>query len=295
MQSHAQRSGILYAALAHLIWGGFPIYFKMMQHVDAFEMLLHRIIWSTGFVVVIWLFKRQWRWFAVALSDWHVLAIFTASAFFLSLNWFVYIYAVHTDRVVEASLGYFINPLVNVLLGLIFLHEPLRRMQWLAIILATSGVIWLTWQLGHWPWIALVLALSFGTYGLLRKIGPLNALEGLTLETILLFPFAAVCWWWLIMQQHSSFFAVSPSSQGLLISVGPMTVIPLLFFASAARRISLATLGIMQYIGPTLQLFIGVVLYHEPFSQVRLIGFLFIWGALILYAIEGFFYYKGER
>ena len=291
------QAGIFYAAAAHLMWGVFPLYFRALQSIDPLEMLMHRIVWSAGFVALIWIYKREWRWLLDALRQPRVVLIFAASAVLLSLNWFVYIYAVHSGHVVEGSLGYFINPLVNILLGMIFLRERLRNVQWVAILLASFGVFWLTWQVGYFPWIALILALSFGTYGLLRKIAPLATLEGLTLETLLLFPFALACLYWLVYQQHSpqqhsTFVTAAASIQMLLVAAGPITAIPLLCFAAAARRISLATLGVMQYIGPTLQLLIGVWVLDEPFGQARLVGFILIWIALLLYAVEGLWRYR---
>lgn len=284
--------GLFYAAAAHLMWGVFPLYFRALQSVDPLEMLMHRIVWSAGFVMLVWLYKKQWRWLLDALRQPRIVLIFAVSAALLSLNWFVYIYAVHSGHVVEGSLGYFINPLVNVLLGMVFLRERLRRVQWLAVTLASFGVFWLTWQVGYVPWIALILAFSFGTYALLRKIAPLAALEGLTLETLILFPCALIYLYWLVNQQHSAFMIATPVIQILLVAAGPITAIPLLLFAAAARRISLSTLGVMQYIGPTLQLLIGVWVFDEPFGHVRLVGFTLIWIALLLYAIEGLWQHR---
>ncbi len=288
------RTGIFYAGAAHLIWGLFPLYFHWLIAVDAFETLLHRIIWSGVSVALIWLLRNQWRWLREAVVQPKVLWTFIGSAFCIALNWFVYIYAVHTHRVVDASLGYFINPLVNVLFGFVLLRERLRHVQWLAIGLATVGVVWLTVQRGEWPWIALLLAFSFGTYGLLRKIATLNALKGLTLETLLLCPFALIGFAWLAWQQQSALLAGPLSTQLLLIALGPVTAIPLMFFASAARRIPLSTLGVMQYIGPTIQLMIGLFVFHESFGVDRLVGFVLIWTALVLYAAEGLWQYRRE-
>jgi chloramphenicol-sensitive protein RarD len=216
-----------------------------------------------------------------------VLGAFAASAFLLSANWGIYIWAVNTDRVVDASLGYFMNPLVNVLLGYLLLKERMRPPQWLAVALAVAGVAWLTWQAGHPPWIAIGLGLTFGVYGLLRKIAPLGALEGLALETIVLAPFAAVALAWFAAQGGTSFGAVAASTRWLLGLSGPITAIPLLLFAAAARRLPLSLLGLMQYLVPSMQLLLGVLLYREPFGMARLIGFALIWGGLALYSAEG--------
>lgn len=279
--------GILYAAAAYALWGAFPLYFKALQDVPPMQIMVHRIVWSFVFVLLVLAFRRQWKWLGETMRRPKVIAGFAASAVLLSTNWFIYIWAVNDGRVVDSSLGYFINPLVNILLGFVLLRERLRIGQWLAIAIAAAGVLWLTWQTGHPPWIGLALALTFGTYGLLRKTAALGALEGLSLETLLLFPFAFGYLAWLTANQHNAFLAATASSQWLLAAAGPITAIPLLLFAAGARRISMATLGILQYIGPTLQLLIGVWMYHEPFSGNRLFGFAVIWSALAVYSLEG--------
>lgn len=281
------QRGILYAASAYAMWGLFPLYFKALQGLPPLEILLHRMVWSLVFVLAVLATRRQWVWLADVLRKPKVLAGFAASALLLSTNWFIYIWAVNNDRVVESSLGYFINPLFNVLLGFLVLRERLRVVQWLAVALAGCGVLWLTWQGGELPWVALALASSFGLYGLLRKTASLGALEGLTLETLLLFPLAAGYLMFLTAQGSNSFVGASTSTQLLLAASGPITAIPLLLFAAGARRIPLSLLGLLQYIGPTLQLLIGVWVYHEPFSGVKLVGFALIWIALLVYSLEG--------
>ncbi|MDP9108783.1 MAG: EamA family transporter RarD [Pseudomonadota bacterium] len=281
------RIGMLYAAAAYLMWGLFPLYFKALQAVPAQQILTHRIVWSLLLLVVVLSVRRQWRWLRDLAGQPKVLAGFVGSACLLSTNWFIYIWAVNSGRVVDSSLGYFMNPLVNVLLGYLMLGERLRPVQWAAVALAGCGVAWLTWQSGHPPWIGLALAASFGLYGLLRKTASLGALEGLSLETLVLFPFALGYLIYLTMHDHNAFLQVSPVSQWLLVAAGPITAIPLLLFAAGARRISLATLGLLQYLGPSLQLMLGVWLYHEPFGQDRLIGFMAIWAALVVYSGEG--------
>lgn len=280
-------TGALYAALAFAMWGIFPLYFRQIGHVPSGETLIHRIVWSLAFVLVVLSLRRQWGWLKPVLSQPRVLLAFTASAVLLSANWLTYIWAVNNGHVIDASLGYFINPLVNVLLGYTVLHERLRRMQWVALSLAAAGVLWLTLQAGHLPWIALALAGSFGAYGLLRKVATLGALEGLTLETLLLAPIAALVLGVWMLQGTSTFPAPDLSTNAWLIAAGPITAIPLLLFAAGARRISLTTLGLLQYIGPTLQLALGLWLFHEPFSAARLVGFVLIWLALALYSAEG--------
>lgn len=281
------QTGILQAALAFACWGAFPLYFKTLQAVPPLEMMAHRIVWSCGFVALLLAAQRRWSWIGPAFADWRLLAGCAASAALIALNWFLYIWAVVNGRIVEASLGYFINPLVNVLLGALVLKERLRAGQQLAVGVAALGVAWLTWQAGALPWIALALAASFGLYGLLRKTAPLGALEGLAMETLLLGPLAALALLWLALQGQSAFVQGSPGLQALVVAAGPITAIPLLLFAAGARRIPLSLLGILQYIGPTLQLLVGVWLFHEPFEPARRIGFIAIWAALALYSAEG--------
>jgi chloramphenicol-sensitive protein RarD len=279
--------GILYAAAAYILWGVFPIYFKALQEVSPLHILLHRIVWALAFLLMVLAWRRQWSWIGKVSRQPKVLAGFTVSAMLLSLNWYIYIWAVNNGHVVDASLGYFITPLVNVLLGFLLLHERMRPAQWAAIALAAFGVAWLTWQAGRLPWIGLMLALSFGSYGLLRKTAALGPLEGLSLETLLLFPLAfgylAVLAW----HGHNAFAQAPTESKWLLAAAGPITAIPLLLFAAGARRIPLSTLGLLQYIAPSLQLLIGVWLYSEPFGGERLAGFVAIWSALAGYSLEG--------
>jgi chloramphenicol-sensitive protein RarD len=282
------NTGMLYAAGAFLSWGLFPLYFHAIKHVPASEILAHRMAWSLVFLMLVLLVRRQWKWLPEVLGQPKVVGSFLASAFLLSANWFVYIWAVNNGHVVDASLGYFINPLVNVLLGMLVLKEKLRRGQWLAIGVAATGVAWLTWQAGKVPYIALVLALSFGAYGLLRKTAALAALEGLSFETLILFPLAAAYLGWLVYSGQSVFVnAESDSTRWLLAAAGPTTAIPLLLFAAGARRIPMSVLGMLQYMSPSLQMLLGVWVFHEAFSPSRLVGFLFIWSALAIYMVEG--------
>jgi chloramphenicol-sensitive protein RarD len=214
--------------------------------------------------------------------------VFVASACLLSVNWLIYIWSVNNGHVIEASLGYFINPLVNIMFGFLLLKERLRRSQWLAIAVAALGVAWLTWQAGTVPWIALSLAASFGGYGLMRKIAPLGALEGLSFETMVLFPLAAAYAAWLTVHGQNAFINTpSNTTRVLLMAAGPVTAIPLLLFAGAARRIPLSVLGLLQYVTPTMQFMLGVWLFHEAFTAERLVGFALIWIALALFALEG--------
>jgi len=281
------RSGILSAALAFLCWGLFPIYFHALGDIPPMQILAHRVLWSLGFLVVVLAFRRQWKWLAQVRQP-RVFWSFAASALLLSANWLAYIWAVTNGHVIEASLGYFINPLVNIMFGYLLLKERMRPAQWGAIAIAALGVGWLTWQSGSVPWIALFLAASFGGYGLLRKTAALGALEGLSFETMVLFPFAAAYVAWLSFNGDNAFVnAPSDMTRILLLAAGPTTAIPLLLFATGARKIPLSILGLLQYLSPTLQFLLGVWLFHEHFSSDRLVGFAMIWAALALFAGEG--------
>ncbi|MES2325225.1 MAG: EamA family transporter RarD [Pseudomonadota bacterium] len=284
------RTGILSAALAFLCWGLFPLYFHAISEVPPMEILVHRVLWSLLFLAVILAGRRQWAWLGELRSQPRVMGGFVLSSLLLSGNWLLYIWAVNNGHVIDASLGYFINPLVNVMLGYLVLKERLRPVQWAAIGIAALGVLWLTWQAGHMPWIALLLAASFGGYGLLRKTARLGALEGLSFETMILFPFALGYLLWLSLHGDNSFVNTpSDTTRWLLIAAGPITAIPLLLFASGARSIPLSVLGLLQYIGPTIQMSLGIFFFHEVFTQGRLVGFLLIWSALALYAAEGLY------
>lgn len=281
------HTGIASAAAAYVLWGLFPLYFRQLAMVPPMEILVHRVLWSGLFVLAILAVRRQWTWFAAVARRPRVLGAFAASALLLSGNWVTYIWAVNNGHVLDASLGYFITPLVNVMLGYTVLHERPRRAQWVALGLAAAGVIWLTWQVGTLPWIALVLATTFGGYGLLRKIAPLGALEGLALETLLLTGPAllAMVWWW-----GPNSASLPPPDLGTtlwLVGIGPVTAVPLLLFAAGARRVSMTTLGLLQYLGPTIQFGLGVWYFGEPFQAARLVGFGLIWSALALYSADG--------
>lgn len=281
------NAGILYAGAAYLLWGLFPVYFKALAQVPATEILAHRMVWSLVFCAVLLLALRRWAWLRTVAAQPRVLATFVVSAAVVSINWGVYIWAVNADRVVDASLGYFINPLVNVLFGALLLSERLHRDQWTAVGIAAAGVAWLTWQAGGLPWIGLVLAFSFATYGLLRKRAALGSIEGLTLETLLLFPLAFGYLAWLAQVDRNTFLAAGAATQWLLAAAGPVTALPLLFFAAGARRIAFSTLGILQYIAPTLQLLVGVWVYGEPFEPAKAIGYALIWVALAVFTAGG--------
>ncbi|MBC7685345.1 MAG: EamA family transporter RarD [Bdellovibrionales bacterium] len=287
------RTGILSAGLAFLCWGLFPLYFHALSEVPPMQILVHRVLWSLLFLAIILTVRRQWKWLGELRSQPKVMGSFVVSSLLLSGNWLLYIWAVNSGHVIEASLGYFINPLVNVMLGYLVLKERLRAGQWAAIAIATLGVLWLTFQAGQIPWIALILAASFGGYGLMRKTAALGALEGLSFETLILFPFALGYLGWLSLHGQNSFATVaSDSTRWLLVAAGPVTAIPLLLFASGARKIPLSVLGLLQYIGPTIQMSLGIFMFHEAFTPARLVGFVLIWSALALYAAEGMYQRK---
>lgn len=289
------NTGLLYATLAFGIWGLFPLYFQFIAQVPPLEVVLHRSTWSLLLMLGVLAWQGRWAWLGDTLRQPRRVALFAVSALLLAGNWLVYVMAVQTGRVAEASLGYFITPLVNVLLGVLVLRERLRVLQWVAVALAACAVLWLTWQAGRLPWIALTLACSFGLYGLMRKTAPLGALEGLVLENLLLAPLVlpALVWWTLT---RDGVLAVGPPSQvGWLLLSGPLTAAPLLFFAGGARRLKLATLGLVQYLAPTLQLLLAVVVFHEPFSPQRLFGFALIWSALALVSADALGWRPGRR
>lgn len=279
--------GLTYAVLAYLLWGAFPVYFKALQSVPPLEILGHRIVWSLVFVLLLLAAQRRWQWLRQLTQRPRTILVFAASALAVSVNWGVYILSVSSGRIVDASLGYFMNPLVSVLLGTLVLRERLGGVQWLAVGIAAAGVVWLTWHAGRLPWIGLVLALSFGLYGLLRKTAPLASLEGLSVETLLLLPVAACYLGWLGSTGQAAAAGASSETWLLLLAAGPVTAAPLLLFAAAARRISLATLGVVQYLGPTLQLLLAVHLYGEPFEPTKVVGYGAIWLALAVYTLDG--------
>ncbi|AMO97717.1 eamA-like transporter family protein [Collimonas fungivorans] len=282
------QAGMFYAIASYILWGLFPIYFKALEaEIPPVDIVMHRMLWSFLFLVIVLTVRKQWAWVGPVLRQPRVIGGFIASALLLTANWTTYIWAVNNNHIVEASLGYFINPMVSVALGFIFLRERPRLLQWLAIALAAAAVLWLTWQAGHPPWIALTLAVTFGSYGLLRKTASLGALPGLALETALVLPLALAYLAYTTLQDHNTFVSASTSTRWLLVAAGPITSIPLLMFAAGARRIPLSLVGVLQYITPSLQLLLGVWLYGEELDGARLAGFVVIWVALALYSVEG--------
>ncbi len=281
------NKGLFYAAGAYVIWGLLPLYWKALGDVPAAQILAHRIVWALVVALVLVGVRGQWAWLPAVVRTPRTLLTFIATATLITINWGVYIWAVNDGHIVETSLGYFINPLVSVLLGVAVLRERLRIAQGVAVAVAAAGVLYLTFEYGSLPWIALTLAFSFGLYGLLRKTARLNSLQGFTVETVLLFVPALGFLLFQETQGQGAFLHTGPVNAALLAFSGVMTAVPLLLFADAARRIRLTTLGLLQYIAPTIQFMLGILVYHEPLSTERLVGFGIIWLALVIYSIEG--------
>ncbi len=281
------KKGILYGVAAYALWGFFPIYWKLLHQVPALQLLGHRIGWSFLLLMAVVLLTKQWQSFRAALTP-RTSGVYFIAAILIGVNWLTYVWAVNANFVVETSLGYFINPLLSVLMGVIILRERLRPIQWLPIGLAATGVIYLTVVYGSLPWIALTLAFSFGFYGLVKKTAPLSSLFGLTLETGILFLPAVIYLFASEFNGTGAFTHTGPTADLLMIGAGVVTTVPLLMFASAAQKIPLTLVGLLQYIAPTLQFLLGVFVYKEPFDHTHLIGFSIVWLALAIFWIENY-------
>lgn len=278
------RLGVAFGLAAYLIWGSFPVVFKALEGATPLEIVCHRIFWSVVFLLILVTIRRQLGQIIVTLRNRQTLLTLCGSTLLIATNWLVFIYAVQHGEVLQSSLGYFITPLLSVLLGFIFLRERLNRWQLFSVLLALIGVLNLAFHHGRFPWIALVLATSFGLYGLLRKVAKVEAMVGLTVETLLLCPFALAYIIYLTTQQESSFLMGTLRLDLLLPLSGVVTAIPLLLFVAAARRLQLATIGFLQYITPSLHFILAVGLYNETFTRGHLISFLFIWAGLGIYS-----------
>lgn len=287
------RRGLVAAMVAFGMWGLMPLYWHLLKMVPSLQIIAHRIVWST-LLVVGWLLWRHGRgWLRETLQQPRAIWMLALSGMFIAFNWGLYIWAVNAGHVVETSLGYFINPLLNVVLGVSLLGERLNRMQWVSIVIAAAGVLWLTFNYGSFPWIALALAFSFGMYGLIRKIVAVPPVRGLGVESLYLFlPTLAYLLW--SESQGQGGFVTAQSAGGwglwagmLLVFGGVLTAAPLIAFADAVRRIPFSLVGLMQYIAPTMQLLCGVLILGEPFGSERMIGFALIWLALAIFAIDG--------
>jgi chloramphenicol-sensitive protein RarD len=272
---------------AFFIWGLIPLYLRPLLGIAPVTIMSHRMVWCCLFSCA-WLARRgELGAVRAALADPPVRARLCASASFISANWLLYVWAVSSGHVIDASLGYFINPLVNVLLGVVLLRERLHKNQWLAVACAAAGVAWLTFQAGRLPWIALGLALSFGSYGLVRKVVRVESLPGLAAETALLLPFGLAWLAWQAAAGPGFFGGAGALRAAWLVAGGVVTAVPLALFAFGARRIPYSTVGLLQYIGPSLQLAVGIVVFGEPFRAERVVGFAMIWSALAIYAADG--------
>mgnify|MGYP001188374984 FL=1 len=281
------NKGLAYALCAYTIWGFSPVFWKGLSSVPSLNVLGHRALWTFVMLVVVHLARNSWRDVIAAMSSPRTVALEVVAAALLGTNWLTWVWAMNTDRVLEGSLGYFINPLVSVFLGVVFLGESLRRVQWVAIGLAAMGVVWLTVDIGSLPWVSLVLGFTFGFYGLLKKKIDSPPLVSTAMEVLVMILPALV---FLAVRTTDGIGAVGPSNPAMLamlIASGVVTGIPLLLFAGAARRIPLSLIGIIQYLAPTLNFLLGVVVYGELFDRGRLVGFALIWTAVAVFAIDG--------
>lgn len=286
MNAHANKTkGWHYAVLCYVIWGTFPIYWSPLNGaaIGAEQILAHRVLWSAVFAVILLIVFKQTHLVLAAFRQPKVLLMFTASALFIGINWLVYLWAILNHHVLDASLGYFINPLVSVFLGWLIFKEKLNKTQIIALFSTLCGIVWLAMPAGQIPWIALLLASSFAAYTVMRKLAPMDALAGLALETILLFPFAFAYLAWSAAQGELVFRQLSALQIAVLLGSGVMTTVPLICFAAGARRIALSLLGMLQYISPTLQFICGLFLFHEAFDSQRLIGFGLVWLGVLIF------------
>ena len=290
-----KKNGTLIAFLAYVLWGFLPLYWHALKALSASEILAYRIVMSVIFIAIVLAAMRHWDWLRDVARRPAAYSRFVLTAVILALNYGVYLWANNSGHLVEASLGYFINPLVNVLLGMIFLRERLRPWQAAAVLIALAGVVYLTVDYGRLPWIALTLALTFGTYGLLRKTARLGSVEGLTLEMAVLFIPSLAYLLFLTTQGEGALLHSSTKTTLLLLGTGAATAVPMIMFTYGARRVTMTTLGILQYVAPTIQFLIGVFIFGEPFSRSTLVGFMIIWTALAIYWIEGFSMYRKSQ
>lgn len=289
-----QKAGVLLAIAAYFMWGLAPIYFKQLQGIPAVEILMHRIVWSAVVLVGLIFALKHITKVKVALQSPKVMLMLLASGILLGGNWLLFIWAINNDHLLEASLGYYINPLFNVLFGFLFLGERFRRLQKLAVGLAFSGVLILLITFGEVPIIALTLALSFSLYGLLRKQVSVDSIPGLLIETIMMLPLALGYWLW-TDSETSNFANNTVTLNALLVFAGIITTAPLLCFTAAARRILYSTLGFFQYIGPTLMFILAVLLYKEPFTLERLLTFGFVWAGLAIFTFDAYQHHKKNK
>jgi len=285
-------AGVAFASSAFLIWGLSPIYWKVLHRIPAFEIIMHRVIWSFFFLLIILIFQGHWNAFMTAVKKPRTFLILFPTTMLLGFNWFIYIWAVNNEHILQASLGYFINPLINVFLGMIFLRERLRPLQTVSLILAGIAVLYLTFNYGEFPWIALSLAFAFGFYGLIRKVAPIGSLIGLSVEMLLLSGPALAYIIFLYGKGIGALFHISIKIDFFLMGSAFLTAFPLLLFTLGTRRLHLSTVGFLQYIAPTCMFLIGVFLYNEPISRAQILSFVLIWAALCIYSADSVRYYS---
>ena len=284
------RIGLAATLSAYAMWGVFPLYWKALQVIPSWEIICHRIVWSLVFTLLLLVMQGRQRTLIATLSNRRILLTVIATASLLGSNWLVYIWAVNNGNIVESSLGYFINPLIAVLFGVVFLKERLRPGQWASLSVALAGVLYLTFSYGKFPWIGLTLAITFALYGLLRKTAALHPLDGLFCEITLLSIPATLVLSYLAVQGKSGFISHGTMTTLMLIGTGVITSVPLLLFVFGAQRITLTAVGLLQYLAPTIQFLIGLLIFHEPFPPAKMVGFAIIWSALILFTIEQVFH-----
>ena len=288
------RAGVLFAIVAYSMWGFAPMYFKLLAYMPATEILVHRIVWSGVVLLLLVALRNQWPKIKAAIKSRKIMLILLAAGLLLGANWLLFIWAVNNDQLLEASLGYYINPLFNILFSRLFLAERLRPMQKGAVVFAISGVAIAVAGLGYLPWIALVLAISFSLYGLLRKKVAVDSMPGLFIETAMMLP-AALVYWLLFAGESSDMLSNSAYTNVLLILAGVVTTAPLLCFTAAARRIQYSTLGFFQYIGPSIMFILAVFYYQEPLDKARLITFGFVWTGLAIFCWDSFRHFRQQK
>jgi chloramphenicol-sensitive protein RarD len=285
-------SGAVCASSAFLIWGLSPVYWKVLRRIPALEIIMHRVIWSFLFLIILLVSLRHWNEFTATVKKPRTFAILLPTTMLLGFNWFIYIWAVNNDHVLQASFGYYINPLINILLGMVFLKERLRRLQMVSLILAGIAVLYLTFQYGEFPWIALSLAFAFGFYGLIRKVSPISSLVGLSVEMLFLLGPALGYIFFLHSRGVGALFRISVKIDLFLMGTAFLTAFPLLLFTLGTRRLNLSTVGFLQYITPSCMFILGVFLYNEPLSSAQIFAFVLIWTALLIYSTDAARYYR---
>ncbi|AWI03498.1 EamA family transporter RarD [Clostridium drakei] len=284
-----KRIGIFYSAAASTIWGFLPLYWKLLRKIPADELLAHRIIWSFVFVILVLTFTKKLRVFIKQFSDKKTILLISICSVLISINWFIYIWAVNSNHVIEASMGYYINPLISVLLGVIIFKEKLNFYQKVSLVFAATGVLFIIIEYGKIPWISIMLAISFASYGLFKKMVTIESIIGIALETLIMTPISLI---YIIFKQINGLGYLSMinlQTMCLLLSSGIATVIPLLLFAKGAKRIELSVIGFLQYISPTISLILGIFLFHEEFTNYDIVSFGLIWIALIIFSLSNFF------